>query len=176
MANTIRNFGPVLPAQQRGAVLAITMIMLMTMTVVGIAALSNTRLQENMAGNLQEQVRVMQAADSGAMQAWSNAKRAEYNPSVNAFDCAKHNNSREFTYTLYNGGGTEVNGRSVEGLARYRSLGKGKVGVQPEAISSDDTPAHFFVWQSRAKTISTKAAGAVYVGVMIEGAGSEYFL
>ena len=58
------------PAQrERGAVLILGLIMLLLMTVVGLAAVRGTGLQETMAGNMRERHMAFQAAEAGLREA-----------------------------------------------------------------------------------------------------------
>ena len=41
------------------------LVILLILTILGVAAMSNTSLQEKMAGNVQEQTRAFEAAESG---------------------------------------------------------------------------------------------------------------
>lgn len=52
--------------QQRGMTLVIVLIFLMLLTMLGIAAMSTTTLQEKMAGNLKDQTIAFQSAESAA--------------------------------------------------------------------------------------------------------------
>ena len=54
-----------LGASQRGAVLIIGLIMLLLMTIVGLAAIRGSGLQEMMAGNMRERTLAFQAAEAG---------------------------------------------------------------------------------------------------------------
>lgn len=55
----------VVPATQRGVALVMAMIMLLILTLLGVAAMSTATLEEKMAGNIQEQTRAFEAAESG---------------------------------------------------------------------------------------------------------------
>ncbi len=56
---------PGLPEKQRGVVLIIGLIMLLLMTIVGLAAIRGTGLQESMAGNMRDRNLSFQAAEAG---------------------------------------------------------------------------------------------------------------
>lgn len=58
-----RNSG--FPKKQRGMVLVIGLIMLLLMTIVGLAAIRGTGLQESMAGNMRDRNLSFQAAEAG---------------------------------------------------------------------------------------------------------------
>lgn len=59
---------------QRGAVLVIAMIMLLILTLVGIAGLRDTQLQERMAGGAQDRELALQAAESALREAEESIK------------------------------------------------------------------------------------------------------
>lgn len=52
------------PESQRGAVLIVALIMLLLLTMIGMASMRGTSLQENMAGNLRESNLSFQAAEA----------------------------------------------------------------------------------------------------------------
>jgi len=52
------------PVRQRGAVLAISLLVLLVMTVLGVAAMGSTTLQERMANNNRQQQVAFQAAEA----------------------------------------------------------------------------------------------------------------
>ena len=54
---------------QQGAALVVSLILLLVMTLLGVASLNTTTLQERMASNTQEHGRAFQAAESGLTQA-----------------------------------------------------------------------------------------------------------
>ena len=51
--------------KQKGAVLAISLIILLLMTLIGVSAMQSTTLQEKMAGNLRDANLAFQAAEAG---------------------------------------------------------------------------------------------------------------
>ena len=53
-----------LPQAQRGAVLIVSMLLLLTMTLLAMGASQSTRLQERMAGSLRNQDLAFQAAEA----------------------------------------------------------------------------------------------------------------
>lgn len=57
----IRSSGP---RRERGAILIITLMFLVLLTIVGVASISSATLEEKMAGNLREQYTAFQAAES----------------------------------------------------------------------------------------------------------------
>lgn len=54
---------------ERGMALVMALVILVILTILGITAMSTSSLQEKMAGNVQEQTRAFQAAESGLNQA-----------------------------------------------------------------------------------------------------------
>lgn len=59
---------------QRGAVLLIALIMLLLLTIIGMAGMRDTNMQEKMAGNLRDQNLAFQAAEAGLRFAEQQAK------------------------------------------------------------------------------------------------------
>jgi type IV pilus assembly protein PilX len=51
--------------RQRGAVLIVSLLILLVMTIIGITAMQSTTLQERMAGNARDRNLALQAAESG---------------------------------------------------------------------------------------------------------------
>lgn len=64
--------------RQRGAVLLIALIMLLLLTIIGMAGMRDTNMQEKMAGNLRDQNLAFQAAEAGLRFAEQQAK-GQYN-------------------------------------------------------------------------------------------------
>jgi type IV pilus assembly protein PilX len=60
--------------RQRGAILIVSMLMLLVMTLIGVTAVSTTTLEEKMAGNARQRQLAFQAADSALREAeaWLN--------------------------------------------------------------------------------------------------------
>lgn len=54
--------------QQRGATLVVSMIMLLLLTLIGVAGMRDTMLQEKMAGNLRDRELALQAAEAALRQ------------------------------------------------------------------------------------------------------------
>jgi type IV pilus assembly protein PilX len=57
--------------RQSGAVLIVSMIILVVLTLLGVTAMNTTSLQERIASNTQEQVHAFQAAETGLNQAFA---------------------------------------------------------------------------------------------------------
>lgn len=62
------------PKRQSGAVLLIALIMLLLLTIIGMAGMRDTNMQEKMAGNLRDQNLAFQAAEAGLRFAEQQAK------------------------------------------------------------------------------------------------------
>jgi PilX N-terminal len=52
-------------SRERGIALVMALAILLILTILGVAAMSTTSLQEKMSGNVQEQTKAFQAAESG---------------------------------------------------------------------------------------------------------------
>lgn len=57
---------------QRGAVLIVSLILLVVLTLLGVSVMNMTRLEERMASNAQETVQAFQSAETGLAQAYDN--------------------------------------------------------------------------------------------------------
>lgn len=55
----------VLPGGQKGAALAMALVILLILTILGVTAMSTSSLEQKMAGNIQDVTRAFQAAESG---------------------------------------------------------------------------------------------------------------
>lgn len=64
--------------RQAGATLVVALILLMVMTILGIASMGTTGLEEKMAANSQEVYRALQAADAGITQAYASITATNY--------------------------------------------------------------------------------------------------
>ncbi len=54
-----------LPPAQRGMALIMALVILLILTILGVTAMTTSSLEEKMSGNIQEQNRAFQAAESG---------------------------------------------------------------------------------------------------------------
>lgn len=70
------------PASQRGIALVMALVMLMILTILGLAAMSTASLEEKMSGNIQESTRAFQAAESGINRAIGTAGLLNPNATV----------------------------------------------------------------------------------------------
>ncbi len=57
--------------RQRGAALAVSLILMVAMTLVGVAMLSSTRLNERISGNAQQKAMAFEVVESGISSVWS---------------------------------------------------------------------------------------------------------
>ena len=57
--------------QQRGVALAISLVLLVAMTIIGVATLSGTRLNEQIASNAQQKAIAFEVAESAIHSAWN---------------------------------------------------------------------------------------------------------
>lgn len=65
--------------KQQGAVLIVSLIMLLLLTVIGVSSMRGVTMQERMAGNLKEQYRSFQAAESALRLAEQEVKNGATN-------------------------------------------------------------------------------------------------
>lgn len=73
---------PPLRTQQRGAVLVVSLLLLLVMTLLGLGASQSTRLQERMAGNQRDLEVAVQSAEAGLR-----AAEELLRPQVDVFTC-----------------------------------------------------------------------------------------
>ena len=66
------SLGMAYPARQTGAVLVISLILLMILTLLGLSSMKMTSLEEKMAANSQESIGALQSAESGLADALDN--------------------------------------------------------------------------------------------------------
>lgn len=77
---TGNNYLSAAPHQQGGAVLIVSMILLVVLTLLGVSVMNTTQLEERMASNAQETSQAFQGAETGLSQAYDNA--TVWNPTV----------------------------------------------------------------------------------------------
>ncbi|ASJ76556.1 pilus assembly PilX family protein [Granulosicoccus antarcticus] len=61
------------PGRQQGVALVISLVLLVTMTILGVATLSGTRLNEKRTANAQQKSIAFEVAESGISSVWSKA-------------------------------------------------------------------------------------------------------
>jgi len=59
------------PSRQRGAALAVSLILLVAMTIVGVATMSGSRLNEQISSNVQQKSIAFEAAESSIALVWN---------------------------------------------------------------------------------------------------------
>lgn len=113
-------------ARQSGAVLIVAMILLVVLTLLGVAAMNTTSLQERIASNTQEQVHAFQAAETGLNQAFADG---------NAFDIT----------SSYTGGATPTTFAGAADSASYVPIFLGFSPPPPGSLYSATSfqAAHF---------------------------------
>lgn len=97
------------PAQQRGAVLLISMLILIVLTLIGITGLSNTSLEERMSHNFQQSTVAYQGAESAIENVMTAGNPetdenpnydADTDPMVDAINAGKDDTSTVVTYNI----------------------------------------------------------------------------
>ncbi|UZJ44689.1 PilX N-terminal domain-containing pilus assembly protein [Marinimicrobium sp. C6131] len=79
--NEVMQTGATPASNQRGAVLIVGLIMLLLMTIVGLAAIRGSGLQETMAGNMRERNVAFQVAEAGLRVGESRVENTEWDAS-----------------------------------------------------------------------------------------------
>lgn len=77
------------PGQERGVVLIVGLVMVLLMTIVGLAAIRGTGLQENMAGNMRDRNIAFQTAESALREGEAVVSPEVYSAKLPTFNCAK---------------------------------------------------------------------------------------
>lgn len=79
----------------RGAVLIVALVMLLVLTIIGVAGVQNTTMEERMAGNFRDRFTAFQAAEAALRRAEADIADAT------TFDAMTFNNASDgYTYTL----------------------------------------------------------------------------
>ena len=94
--------------RQRGAVLVISLIMLLVMTLIGITGMQATVLEEKMAGNYNDQNIAFQAAESTLIEAEEYASSGVNYGDNGVYDVADTEPGDYFDPTLWAGTGSSV--------------------------------------------------------------------
>ncbi len=71
---------PPLARRQRGAVLVVSLVMLVVLTLLGVSVMNITQLEERMASNSQEMAQAFQSAETGLSQGFNDANA--WNPAT----------------------------------------------------------------------------------------------
>ena len=79
--NEVMQTGATPASNERGAVLIVGLIMLLLMTIVGLAAIRGSGLQETMAGNMRERNVAFQVAEAGLRVGESRVENTEWDAS-----------------------------------------------------------------------------------------------
>ena len=77
--NRSRPSNPAPPRRQAGVALIIGLVMLLLVTIIGLAAMQTTNMEEHMAGNMQDRMAAFQAAEAAlrAGESWVGAQTTE---------------------------------------------------------------------------------------------------
>jgi type IV pilus assembly protein PilX len=89
MSNALRIGSTALRQPQRGVSLVVVLVLLVVMSILGIAVLRSSAMQERMSANLVDRNEAMQAAETGLLEAQENVIRGTFN--------AMWNGSSDFT-------------------------------------------------------------------------------
>lgn len=119
--------------RQSGAVLIVSMVILVILTLLGVTAMNTTSMQERIAANTQEQVHAFMAAETGYRQAYFDL--GAWDPGSLAYD----------TTTTYTGGATLTPIAGSGDKARYTPTFMGFAPPPPDSLYSATTfhAAHF---------------------------------
>lgn len=105
---------------QGGAVLFVALIMLLLLTIMGLAAMRNTNLEERMAGNLRDQSIAFLASEAALRSGEDNAKSifSTVGAAPAAYAPRKNVSVNEFGYS-----GVDVAKKPIYGISYLRRIG-----------------------------------------------------
>lgn len=125
---------PRLPARaQRGAALVTSLVILLVLTVLGLAAMRTSSLEERMAGNAQDALYAFQAAESGLNAAMNDTGSLSLTTTVTntySFGSTAADTSTTFSQFSPPRRGSGYSATSFE-AANFDQTSKGKVGPDP---------------------------------------------
>lgn len=98
---SLHAFSGGIATRQRGVALVIALVVLLILTIIGVSALVSTALEGMMAGNIQEQNRALQAAETGIDVAFTtgDAFKITQTKTGQANDTFKSNAKASYAYT-----------------------------------------------------------------------------
>ena len=137
--------------RQRGAVLVIALIMLLLLTLVGIAGMRDTQLQEKMAGGTEDRAIAFQAAE---------AALSEAEVLIQADNCTAAACSGAGFYTALARPSRDDNGATSGGNP------VSEVEFWSKHFSADGASANYWADNTKVKTYPANPAGTVLTGVI----------
>lgn len=162
-----------LPRKQKGTVLAISLIILLLMTLIAVTAMQSTTLEEKMAGNSRDRDLALQAAESALRDAEAVIEARTAPPAAGSYDSTTGvygiGNSSVPDYSVYSnwtGSGTANATTTITGIAappRYfivhiaddDSESKKSLKIDDYKTSGHDTKTSIFSITTRGVGIST---------------------
>lgn len=102
------------PHRQQGIVLVVSLVILMILTILGMAAMSTSSLEIKMSGNAQETTRALEAAESGLNRLYNDTK---------SFDPSSLPTSIPYTYGTTNAVTASVSVNFIEYSTPMRGSG-----------------------------------------------------
>lgn len=136
-----------MPASQRGAALIMSLVLLLILTLLGVAAMRSSSLQQMMAGNTQEINRAFEAAESGLNKAMADT--------TNFSDMTNSKPPQTYTFSTMNNAGASVSTTFIQTSPPPRS--SRPTGTQSAQV------AHFD--QASTGTTMAGAKSVVHQGV-----------
>lgn len=157
---------PASPSRQKGAILVVSLLLLLVMTLLGITAMQMTRMEERMAGNLRDSGLAFQGAEAGLRDAeeWIRTQPARPEPCAGA-PCAEvwerddlAEDLRSSTLTWWNTNGREFGAdgaanENLDDLAREPMFVVNELQFVPDDLDIDPTGRDFY-------RVTTNSAGA----------------
>ena len=156
-----------LPARQQGAVLVVSLVMLVVLTLLGVSVMNMTQLQERMAGNQQEDTQAFQSAETGLSAGFSDD--AAWNPtpgfSVNGTVASVSANNND-----------GINGSNATVIPN--AVGRqNETTYRTQYLSSTNPPTGYDVAQFRRAHFDFESNGTTQSGFsyVLHGGGAQVF-
>jgi len=136
------------PRRETGVALILALVMLFILTILGVAAMTTANLEEKMSGNIQEQTKAFEAAESGINSIMKEAGALNPNGIV----------TKNYDYLSQKSGKAEVKSTFTQYTPPSRTKEPGKI------YSAVNFQSAHFDLQSKGETI-TSAKTFVYQGL-----------
>jgi len=145
-------------SRQRGMALVMAMVILMILTILGITAMTTSSLEEKMSGNIQEQTRAFQAAESGVSEAIARIIAGTSGGVIPTFTI-NYQGGRSSARVMSTSNGTVSGGNRCS-------------GSNSSTCQGAETSAWFYYQIASRGTTTTNARTLVEQGVKISGPGN----
>lgn len=128
---------------QRGAILIVSLLLLLVMTIIGVFAMRGTTLEERMAGNLRDRDLAFQAAEAALREAESNFNRSDSLGTVGTDSWRDRLNNNALEFEFDSSGGSQL-ASPVEYVIEERP--------QPPPLEADQAEAEHRIYRVTARS------------------------